>query len=81
MKLYHVYQGENKWYDTYSNFVVCAESEDEARDTSPDGGQINWRNWKSSSWANHRESVEVTYLGEADSSVPKGIICCSFHAG
>ena len=35
MKLYHVSQDINNNYDTYSDFVVAAESEDEARNTHP----------------------------------------------
>lgn len=35
MKLYHVEQSENNGYDTYSDFVVAAESEEVARNTHP----------------------------------------------
>jgi hypothetical protein len=80
MKLYHVSQSENDDYDTYSDFVVCAESEDEALHTHP----AQWRDnaWKTSDvWCKSPEQVEVVYLGEADPSLEKGIICASFHAG
>ena len=37
MNLYYVWQDENNDYDTYDSFVVCAENEEEAKNTHPDG--------------------------------------------
>lgn len=81
MKLYHLSQNEVRGYDTFSDMVVCAESEEEARNIHPSNwGEDPWSNrW--SGWCTTPDKVEVTYLGEADSSVEKGIICSSFHAG
>lgn len=82
MKLYHIWQSENKGYDTHSNMVVCAESEDEARLIHPYWPDP-WKNgfFDSSSWCRKPEDVHVLYLGEATDNIKKGIICSSFHAG
>lgn len=37
--------------------------------------------FSSSSWANTPDQVKVVYLGEADPSVPFGIVRSSYHAG
>jgi hypothetical protein len=80
MKLYHVSQSENDEYDTYSDFVVCAESEEEARNTHPDQWKDNA--WSTSDvWCKSPDQVEVVYIGEAATGIDKGIICASFHAG
>lgn len=82
MKLYHLSQSVNNGYDTTSDIVVCAESEDEARNISPDGNwrnQENWGDWVS--WAYTPDQVQVEYIGEAADHLKKGIICSSFHAG
>jgi len=84
MKLYHVSQTENNDYDTYSDFVVCAESEEEARNTHPSQYKQNpWANdgFSYSTWCRSPEQARVIYLGEAAPDVEKGIICSSFHAG
>ena len=84
MKLYHISQNEVRGYDTYSDMVVCAESEDEARKIHPSPwapeGENPW-SYRWSGWATSPDNVEVTYLGEAADSVEKGVICASFHAG
>jgi hypothetical protein len=35
MKLFHVSQNQNIGYDTYSDFVACAESKEAAAQTHP----------------------------------------------
>lgn len=82
MKLYHLSQNVNNDYDTYSDMVVCAESEEDARQIHPAEYRDDpWRNPTSSDWANTPEQVKVIYLGEADPSVEEGVVCSSFHAG
>ena len=92
MKIYHVSQNVNNGYDTYSNFVVICENEDEARYTNPGG----FHKWHDNSWwfqysdgtEGKQEDdtwclpsqVEVIYFGESKKNM-KGIICSSFHAG
>jgi len=75
MKLYHVSQDKNNDYDTYSDFVICIASEEEARHTIP------YVTWDDGYWCRSPEQVTVVYLGEADSSITPGIICASFHPG
>lgn len=85
MNLYLISQEENNGYETYSDAVVCAETEEEARDMHPyDGKPINWTEQKAErycSWASNKESVNVTLVGRADARTEKGLVCHSFHAG
>ncbi len=94
MKLFHVSQSVNDGYDTYSDFVVACQSEEEAKVIDPSG----FYKWHDDSWyfqyANGTEAKEdrlygswclpsqvtVKYLGEAAEGI-EGIICTSFHAG
>jgi hypothetical protein len=39
-----------------------------------------WKN-KYGVWCEHISYVKVQYLGEADSSLQKGVVCSSFNAG
>ena len=84
MKLYHISQDEVRGYDTFSDMVVCAESEDEARKIHPATCSPNsedpW-SYRWSGWSTSPEQVKVKYLGEAADDLEKGIICSSFHAG
>lgn len=82
MKLYHISQSYNKGYDTYSDMVVCAESEDDAKSIHPNEqyGYVGDL-WKSDSWCRYPDEVTAIYLGEADALLKRGIICASFHAG
>jgi hypothetical protein len=80
MKLWKISQEKNGGYDTYSDAVVAAETEEEARVIQPDGNPMP-KNWGSGSdWA-PPEFVAVQYLGEASSDISSGVICASFHAG
>jgi len=94
--LYHVELADESdfgGYDTYSEFVACADSEEEVRKMHPDGvlnendEGINWdckrlNNRYGGGWVDFddRESLKVTMLGEAK-DVVKGVIVASFHAG
>lgn len=80
MKLYKISQNINKDYDTYSDAVVCAKNEEEARLIHPsgenwDGIENRWSDWTDA------ENVKVEYIGEASEVLLKGVICASFHAG
>lgn len=78
MNLYLIAQDENTGYDTYDSAVVCAESEDDARQIHP-----FFRNpeWDTFSWCSSPEHVEVKFLGVADPSIQRGVICASYNAG
>lgn len=87
MKLYLISQSENNGYDTFSDAVVCAESEVAARYIHPYGIGIaidNFDPWAWSTydcWCKSPDAVKVEYIGEAASHLVKGIVCASFHAG
>jgi hypothetical protein len=91
MNLYLISQTENNGYDTYDSAVVCAETEEEARNIDPASDfrsrflndlniTMKWvkDDW---SWASSPDKVDVKYLGVADPSIPKGVVCASFNAG
>jgi hypothetical protein len=81
MFIYRLSQTEVRGYDTYSDCIVAAESEEAARDIRPD--RWTWEEAAecySGSWAKRRESVKVELLGTAQPGV-KGMLCSSFHAG
>ena len=85
MKLYLITQDANNEHDTYDSAVVCAESEEEAQkiDPSGDGGEFcDFGNYRTcSTWVLALKDVKVKYLGEADPSLPRGVVCASFRAG
>lgn len=80
-------------YDMYADAVVCASSEEEARNIHPAGSRV-WNDAKSEwqftssdvwagsdSWTSPRY-VEARLIGIADDSIELGsVICSSFHAG
>lgn len=94
MKLYKIYQTVNDDYDTYSDAVVCAEDEDSAKAIHPGGfyelgEDLKWylvyhdgtKSMRGNiSWADYKD-IQVQYLGEADSKIPKGVVVASYHAG
>ncbi len=80
MNLYLIYQNENNDYDTYDSVVVCAESEEEARDIHPNQYSRERKEWSTDDWC-LKENVKARYLGVADISLEKGVVCASFNAG
>lgn len=81
MKLYHISQSVNNDYDTFSDAVVCAASEEDARNTHPGWGEDPWKEDRYGTWCKSPDEVTVKYIGEAAEGIEKGIICSSFHAG
>lgn len=94
--LYIVELGDIKFggYDTYSEFVACADSEEEVRKMHPDGCLdendvgSNWSHQgdkmaEYSSWIVYedRDKLKVTFLGKARDDLMKGVITASYHAG
>jgi hypothetical protein len=79
MKLFHVSQQIKTGCNTYTAMVVCAESEEEARNIHPAG---SWnKRILFDCWCDSPNQAIVKYLGEAHSDIPKGIICSSYDAG
>ena len=76
-KLYRITQGDVSGYDTYDSAVVCATTEEDARNMYP--GQASQNN--GNDWTLDPSKVNVTYLGKADNSLKTGVICASFNAG
>lgn len=86
MKLFLVTGGEDAYdtYDTYDSFVICCESEEDARLTHPRGHRWDGASWgihDGHSWTPSPEKVIVKYLGEASPDLAPGIVVDSFNAG
>jgi len=91
--LYLISQNKNTGYDLYDSAVVCANTEEEAREINP-GGFYKWHDgswWfqyadgteraeKDYSWTDIKY-VKVKKIGEADDSIRVGVVCASFNAG
>lgn len=93
MNLYYIEQSVNSDYDMYSDAVVTAESEEDARLVHPYGYSwdddkkewyLTWTDGTRLSAGNYEwaspENVEVTLIGTANGNMA-GVICASFHAG
>lgn len=84
MNIYLISQTETGGYETYDSAVVIAESEEEARNTSPHTGlQITAEEWPEQmyDWCSSSEAVSVTLIGTAEATADKGVVCASFNAG
>jgi hypothetical protein len=82
MNLYLISQNatEDK-YDVFDSAVVAAENEEIAKNMNPGNGKpIDWNNITYYSWCNKIEDVSVKYLGKADDSISRGVICGSYNA-
>lgn len=78
MKLYKISQTEYNGFDTFDSAVVCALDEKDAGTIHP-GGSL-WGD-RYTGWCSSPEKVTVKYLGEADASIQRGVVCASFNAG
>jgi len=78
VNLYLISQNENNDYDTYDSVVVCAATEDEARNIFPGYGE--WGE-SYSGWCSKPELVHVWLIGEANEEVDAGVVLASFYAG
>ena len=82
MNLYLISQDVVDDYDTYSDAVVAAENEDEARTTHPDSSKrLPRKNEHYLTWANDPAEVHVKLLGKAVAGTEAGVGCASFHSG
>jgi len=84
MKIYKISQEVNNNYDTYSEAIVIAKDEEEARKIHPNG-EYNYAEHTSTNlyfgtWTK-KIYVKVKYIGEAKKGSKKGVVCASFHAG
>lgn len=92
MNLYFISQDEYNGHDTYSDAVVCAEDEHEARNIHPNGKYAfrndGWydksgkkRDYNFGEWASTPANVKLELIGTAKEGIKKGVVCASFHAG
>ena len=79
MNLYLLTQEDNRDWDTYDSVVVCAETEDKARNINPDYSEEWGKTF--SSWASAPELVKVKLIGIAIEGLEKGVVLGSFNAG
>ena len=83
MNLYLISQEDRFGRYTYNELVVCAATEDEARLIHPaEYSQPDpWSNGGNHTWASSPDKVAVEFIGVAESSIRKGIICASYNGG
>ena len=90
MNIYRISQTENRGYDTYSDAVVVAKNEEEAKRIHPSNASYHkgeW--WRETQWSldgtgtwSHPDNVKVELVGKANKSFTEPqVICASFHAG
>lgn len=87
--LYLVKRTDNVTWDEYDSFVVCAESEDEAKRVHPNGGMFfeddmseQSKRYFKSDWTDKIETLEVICVGLASVSLKnRQVICASYNAG
>lgn len=80
LNIYLISQDINSEYDTYSDAVVVAYSEDAARQTHPSGRGWPSRRSSHNEWCEPKD-VKVELIGVAAAGVDEGVICSSYHAG
>lgn len=78
-KLYKIWQEVNDNYDAYDSAIVCAENENDVRNTKIgfeyDGEEDYFNKWAK------LEFVKVKEIGIANDDIEKGIVLASFNAG
>jgi len=75
MNLYKLSQNKHRGHDTYDSAIVCAENEEEARNTKIGHVESFYSSWVEPQY------IKVELIGVANDSIPKGIILASFNAG
>lgn len=78
MNIYRISQAENGSYDTFDSAIVVAASEEDAKNTTPDGKPFTTRY---GTWASKPENVTVELVGTTDIFPAGTILCASFNAG
>ena len=87
--IYLVKRTDNVTWDEYDSFVVCAESEDEARRVSPDGLMFfedgiseQSKQYFKYGWTDKIKTLEVICVGLASASLKnRQVVCASYNAG
>lgn len=93
MNLYLISQNKNNNYDTYSDAVVAAVSEEDAKTihpgssekklpAGPEDAENNWTDYYDYvDWVRDTKDVRAVLIGKAADGIERGTICASFHAG
>lgn len=95
MKLYHLINTETSGYDTYSDMVIAANTEEDAVHVSkvktymysewpnyPESKEFIWKNYYDESLVSGCWAVNPKVILIADQTTePEGVVCSSFHAG
>lgn len=97
MNLYHIERTDDWDYDDFSDFVVAAESSDQALEFHPygekripaprpeelayEGDYDSGYDIQIKSWVDDLSKTTVRLIGVAVEGVEAGVICASFHAG
>lgn len=77
MNVYLLTQKDNIGYDTFSEIVVIAENEADAKTISPNGEVFK----PSYDWAESIEGIKCELIGTAAPDQKRGVVLYSFHAG
>jgi len=96
-KIYKISQDVNNGYDTYSDALVIAENEEEAKKIHPNGEYNYPEHTNPNPYLEDKSKyekadedygtwarqifVKVEYVGEAKKGSKKGVVVASFHAG
>lgn len=80
MNLYFLSRTDYVGYDEYDSFVMCAESEEEARKFQPNGKEFTDELYQGS-WTKNICDVHCVLIGAASEKVRKGVVIASFNAG
>lgn len=77
--LYKIDRPDEADYDNYISAIICANSENEAKNTHPSGYNENfnseWNEWI------EPKTVIVTLIGTADNSINLGVVLSSYKHG
>lgn len=79
MNIYLVERPGQEDYDQYQRFVVCADSETEARQTDASGDGTHHTD--EFFWVKDIKNLKITYLGKADGNIKPGVIMYQYNAG
>lgn len=79
-KIYLISQDTNTNYDTYDSAIVCAASQEEARQIHPEGVHQIFPEKVGGTWCQPSQ-VQVEYIGQAAYHIKPGVVLASFNAG
>lgn len=80
MRLWHISQTHNQYFDTYDSAVVAAPTARIARRIHPDSS-TTLDGDSHGTWVTDPDLVTCRYLGRAKRGTRQGVICASFNAG